>query len=81
MIFGGFKDLPRRTASDKVLHDKAFNIAINPKYDGYQRGIPSMAYKFFNKKSFGGASKSGNMPNQHSLELASVAKSPTVLDN
>ena len=81
MLLARHEDLPRRTASDKVLHDKAFNIAINPKYDGYQRGIPSMAYKFFNKKSFGGASKSRNMPNQHSLELASVAKSPTVRDN
>ena len=34
-----FKDLVRRTASDKVLRDKAFNIAEYPKYDGYQRGL------------------------------------------
>ena len=51
MAYGGFKDLARRTASDKVLRDKAFNIAKNPKYDGYQRGLASMVYKFFNKKS------------------------------
>ena len=44
-----FKDLPRRTASDKVLRDKSFNIAKNLKYDGYQRGLVSMVYKFFDK--------------------------------
>ena len=35
MAYGDFKDLARRTASDKVLRDKAFKIAKNPKYDGY----------------------------------------------
>ena len=40
-----FKDIARRTASDKVLRDKAFNIAKNPKYDEYKRGISSMVYK------------------------------------
>ena len=50
MGYGDFTDLPRRPASNKVLHDKAFNIAENPKYDGYQRGLASMAYKFFDKK-------------------------------
>ena len=39
MAYGDFKYLARRTASDKVLRDKAFNIAINPNYDGYQRGL------------------------------------------
>ena len=51
MAYGDFKDLKRRTASDKVLRDKAFNIAKNPKYDGYKRGLASMVYKFFDKKS------------------------------
>ena len=51
MAYGDFKDLGRRTASDKVLRDKAFNIAKNPKYGGYQRGLASMVYKFFDKKS------------------------------
>ena len=51
MAYEDFKDLKRRTASDKVLRDKAFNIAKNPKYDGYQRGLASMVYKFFDKKS------------------------------
>ena len=39
MAYGDFKDLSRRTAGDKVLRDKAFNIAKNPNYDGYQRGL------------------------------------------
>ena len=43
MAYGDFKDLARTIASDKVLRDKAFNIAKNPKYDGYQRGFASMA--------------------------------------
>ena len=50
MAYGGFKDLTRRTAFNKILHDKAFNIAKNPKYDGYQRGLASMVYKCFDKK-------------------------------
>ena len=53
MAHGDFKDLARRTASDKTLRDKAFNIAKNPKYDGYQRGLRSMVYKCFDKKSAG----------------------------
>ena len=51
MAYGDFKDLKIRTAADKVLRDKAFNIAKNPKYDGYQRGLASMVYKFFDKKT------------------------------
>ena len=51
MACGDFKDLIRRTASDKVLHDKAFNIAKNQKDDGYQIGLASMVYKLFDKKS------------------------------
>ena len=53
MAYGDFKDLTRRTASDKILRDKAFNIAKNPKYDGYQRGLASVVYKFFDKKTSG----------------------------
>ena len=45
-----FKNLTRRTAANKTLCDKAFNIAKNSKYDGYQRGLASMFYKFFDKK-------------------------------
>ena len=50
MAYGDFKDLARRTASDIALKDKAFNIAKNPKYDGYQRGLASVVYDFFDKK-------------------------------
>ena len=52
MAYGYFKYLNRRTADDKVLRDKAFNIAKTPKYDGYQRGLASMVYKFFEIKNF-----------------------------
>ena len=51
IAYRDFKDLTRRTASDEVLRDKAFHIAKNPKYDKYQRGLASMVYKFFDKKS------------------------------
>ena len=54
MAYGDFKDLARKRASDKFLRDKAFNIAKNPKYYGYQRGLASMVYKFFDKNSKGG---------------------------
>ena len=50
MNYGDFKDLTRRTASDRILLDEAFNIAKNPRYDGYQCGLVSMVYKFFDKK-------------------------------
>ena len=51
MAYGDFKDLTGRTASDKILRDKVFNIAKNPEYDGYQRGLASMVYNFFDKKT------------------------------
>ena len=49
MAYGDFKDLKNGTAANKFLRDKAFNIAKNPKYDGYQGGLASMVYKFFDK--------------------------------
>ena len=52
MDYGDFKDLNRRTTADKVLRDKALNIAKNLKYDGYQRGLASMVYKVSDKKAF-----------------------------
>ena len=51
MTYGDFKDLKRSLFSDKILRDKAFNVFKNPKYDGYQRELASMVYKFFDKKS------------------------------
>ena len=47
IAYGKYKDLEKRTQSDKVLKQKAFAIASNPKYDGYQRGLASIVYKFF----------------------------------
>ena len=61
------KDLTKRTVADKILKNRAFNIAKDPKYDGYQRGLASMVYKFFdskvaspNKKSVGSGAKHVN---------------------
>ena len=51
MPYGDFKELPRRTASDKVLRDKTFNIAKNQKYHEYQRSFASMLYKYFDKET------------------------------
>ena len=53
MVYGKAKDLVRRTQSDKVLKNKAFKVASDPKYDSYQRGLGSMVYEFFDKKSSG----------------------------
>ena len=64
MPHGGFKDSHKRTAADKVLLDKAFTIAKIPKYDGYQRELATIVYKFFNKKTSGDAVKSEIIPNQ-----------------
>ena len=61
MAYGDFKDLTKRTASDKILRDKTFNIAKNPKSDGYQRGLASMVYKFLDKKASGSGIKNENM--------------------
>ena len=50
MAYGDFKDLVRRTTSDKILRDKAFNFAKNPRYDANKRELASMVYSFFDKK-------------------------------
>ena len=60
MAYEDFKDLNSRTAADKVLCVKTFNIAKNKKYDGYQRGLASMVFNFFDKKASGGAIKKRN---------------------
>ena len=54
------KNLAKRTVSDKVLKNKAYEVALNPKYDGYQRRLPSMAYKCFDKKIGSGMSANVN---------------------
>ena len=62
MAYGKSNDLAKRTQSDKFLRDKAFKIASDPKYDGYQKGLASVVYKFFDKKSSG-----SGVANEHQL--------------
>ena len=73
MADGKTKDLVKRTQTDKVLKDKVFKIASDPKYDGYQRGLASMVYKFFDKKSTG-----SGMVNQPNYELANELHKPII---
>ena len=68
-------DLTRRTVSDKILRDKAFNIAKNPKYDRYQRGLASMVYKFFDKKASGSGIKNESISDK---ELAEELYKPII---
>ena len=49
-VYTDSKDLAKRTASDMILKSKTYEVALDPKYDGYQRGLPSMVYTFFDKK-------------------------------
>ena len=65
MAYGKSKDLIKRTQSDKVLKDKAFKIASDPNYDGYQRGLASIVVTFFDKKSSG-----SGIVNEHNYQLA-----------
>ena len=58
----------RRAASDKILRGKAFNIAKNPRYDGYQRGLASVVYKIFDKETSGSGIKNENVSNNELLE-------------
>ena len=75
MAYGDFENLARRAAFDKILRDKAFNIAKNPKYDGYQRGLASMVYNFFDKRSTGnGVNMHAN--NEHPMDLAEESYKP-----
>ena len=78
-----FKDLKRKTFSDKFLRDKVFNIAKNPKYDGYERGLTSMVYKFFDKKSASLTDKSVsgsgvNIEVTHNKQLAKELHKPII---
>ena len=76
MAYGDFKDLKRRTASDKILGNKAFNIAKNPKYHGYQRRLASMVYKFFDKKSKGSCVANNEI--KQNLPLANELHKPII---
>ena len=72
-----YGNLARRTASDKVLRDKAFNIAKYPIYDGYQSGIASKVYKFFDEKSAGSSIKM-HTNNKRLLDLAEELHKPII---
>ena len=72
MTYGKSKDLVKRTQSDKVLRDKAFKIASDSKY-GYQRGLASMVYKFFDKKS-----KGSGITNEFNYQLANELHKPII---
>ena len=73
MAYGKSKDLMKRTQSDKILREKAFNIASDPKYDGYQRGLASKVYKFFDKKSSG-----SGIINETNYHLANELHKPII---
>ena len=77
--YADHKDLINRTKSDKVLRDKAYGIARNPEYDGYQRGLASLVYKFFDKKSTGsGFKKLKNTTRLSSSILADELHKPII---
>ena len=79
MAYGETKDLAKRTQSDKVLRDKAFTIAADPKYNGYQRGLASMVYKFFDKKSTLLNKFSGSgIANEPNYQLANEFHNPII---
>ena len=73
MAYRKSKDLIERTQSDKVLKDKLFKIANNPNCDGYQRGLASMVYKFFDKKS-----KGSGIINEPNYQLANELPNPII---
>ena len=82
MAHRDFEDLAKRAAADKVLRNKAFKIASDKKYDGYQRGLASMVYKFFDKKSQGGgrplSSASQVANNKENIQLADELHKPII---
>ena len=75
MAYRDFKDLNRRTFVNKVLRDKAVSIAKDPKYDGYQHGLVSMVYKFFDNKTSCSGIENENIPNK---ELAEELHKPII---
>ena len=81
MAYGDVKDIKRRTASDRTLRNKAFNIAKNPKYDRYQRGLASMVYKFSDKKSAGDGIVNNNNNNNNDDNSNNNDKSSYIKQN
>ena len=82
MAYWDFKDLTKITIANKILKDKAFKIASDQKYDGYQRGLASMVYNFFDKKSQGSgrplSSASLITNNKRNIQLAKELHKPNI---
>ena len=76
--YNKFKDLEKRTQSDIVLKNKALKIASNPKYNGYERGLTSMVYKFFDKKSKGAGLKENQGNFLQNSQLANEFQKPII---
>ena len=70
-----FKDLKRRTFSDKVLRDKSYNIANNLRHNGYERALTTLVYNFFDKKTKGIGIKNEIKQNQ---QLANELHKPII---
>ena len=73
MAYEKSKDLAKRTQSDKLLRDNVFKIVSDPKYDGYQRGLASLVYKFFDRKSSG-----SGIVNEPNYQLANELHKPII---
>ena len=73
MAYGKSKGLVKRTQSDKFLKDKAYKTASDPRYDSYQRGLASLVYKFFDKKS-----KGSGITNEPNYQLTNELHKPIV---
>ena len=73
MAYSKSKNLAKRTQTDKVLRDKAFQIESDPKHDGYERGLASVFYKFFDKKSSG-----SSLANEPNYQLANELHKPII---
>ena len=76
MAHGDFKYLARRTASVKSSRDKAFKIASDPKYDGYQRGLASIVYNFFDKTCSGSGITNNEI--KQNMQLADELHKPII---
>ena len=77
--YADHKDLITRTEVDKVLRDKAYDMASNPEYDGYHRGLVSMVYKFFDKKLMGSGFKKLKNTTKSTVEPSALARNSSIL--
>ena len=78
MAYGDFKDFAKRTFADKVLRGKAFKIASDQKYDGYERGLASMVYTFFDKKTQGSGRSLQVADDKENIQLANELHQPII---